>query len=72
MLKERVSATGEGLPERPAVSQEDWDEMHDAMTLALDALGDGPQDVNQAYLWNCIIHLRMALKTAHRRTQRAG
>lgn len=50
----------------PALSSDAWNEVHDALVIAHDALGDSPSDVNQAYLQNCCIHLRIALKRVHR------
>lgn len=44
------------------LSQLEWDELHDALELALDALGDGPDDVNEDYLANCIIHQKISLQ----------
>lgn len=50
----------------PALSSDAWDEIHDALVIAHDALGKGPRDVDAAYLQNCCIHLRVALKRVHR------
>lgn len=46
--------------------------MHDAIELAKDALGDGPQDVDEGFLVNNILHLRSALTIAHKRAERRG
>ena len=43
----------------------EWAELHDALTLALDALGDGPADVDGPFLLNSIMHQRGALRLAH-------
>ena len=50
---------------KPVLTALQWAELHDALTLALDALGDGPDDVDGAYFLNCIMHLRGALRLAH-------
>ena len=42
-----------------------WAELHDSLTLALDALGEGPDDVDGPFLLNCIMHQRGALQLAH-------
>lgn len=40
--------------------------MHDAIELAKDALGDGPQDVDKAFL----VNNNPALTIAHKRAER--
>ena len=40
------------------------------MTLALDALGDGPGDVDRGFLMNCILNQRVAIKITHARMQK--
>lgn len=58
---------------RPAVlTQDEWDELHDALELALDALGDGPQDVHMPYLINSMIHQRVALRLTHSKARDNG
>ena len=47
------------------LTAKEYAEMHDALTLALDALGDGPDDVDGPFLVNCIMHQRGALRLAH-------
>lgn len=57
----------------PAVlTQDDWDNLHDALTLASDALGDGPADVNVPYLVNCMLHQRVALRLTYRHAREHG
>lgn len=58
-----ISANDTGLPK--VLSQEEWAELHDALELALDALGDGPADVNMDYLANCMMHQRIGLRLTH-------
>ena len=48
----------------------EWAEMHDALTLAIDALGEGPAEVDQPFLLNCITNQRIALKIAHARLEK--
>lgn len=50
----------------------EYAEMHDALTLALDALGNGPDDVDQPNLMTCIANQRIAIKVAHGRMERLG
>lgn len=54
------------------LSQADWDEIYDAVALAQDALGSGPEDVDESYLINNIMHLRTALTIAHKRAGKLG
>lgn len=68
--KERLGATDTGLPN--VLSQDEWNELHDALTLALDALGDGPQDVCSLYLGNCMMFQREALRNTHERMRALG
>lgn len=65
-----AGATDPGLP--AVLSQDEWDELHDALTLALDALGDGPADVNPDYLVNCMLHQRIALRLTHGKARAQG
>lgn len=61
---ELASAAGKGtLPPKA------WNELHDYLTLALDALGDRPEDFDRAFLTNCVIHQRLALQITHRAIQ---
>lgn len=64
-----ASGTGTVLPMRKRtktlLSAAAWAELHDALTLAIDALGDGPEDVDGPFLINCIMHQRGALRLAH-------
>ena len=68
--EQRARANGPGLP--TVLSQEEWDELHDALELALDALGDGPGDVDMPYLVNCMIHQRVALRLTHGKARENG
>lgn len=69
-FKKPLPGNGTGLPSRsrakPLMTQSEWASMHDSLTLALDALGDGPADVDGPFLLNCVMHQRGALKLAHR------
>lgn len=49
-----------------------WAELHDFLTLALDALGDRPEDFNAAFLHNAVLHQRLALRITHGALQRLG
>lgn len=69
MIEERICANGKDLP--PGIlTVEEWNGIHDALTLALDALGDGPHHVDHAFLINNIMHQPVAIQIAHRRLQR--
>lgn len=68
--KECACANSTGLP--AVLSQTEWDELHDALTLAIDALGDGPGDVDMPYLVNCMIHQRVALRLTHGKARDNG
>lgn len=64
----RISRADTGLPAAkpcgvlaPAV----WNELHDFLTLALDALGERPEDFNPAFLRNAVIHQRLAIRISH-------
>lgn len=48
----------------------EWHEMRDALVLALDALGDGPQDVCKDFLVNCILNQRVAIKISHAKLEK--
>lgn len=50
----------------------EWAEVRDALVLALDALGDGPDDVSPDFLANCMMNQRVALQVTHRRAERLG
>ncbi len=63
-------ATDTGLP--AVLTQEQWDMLHDALTLALDALGDGPADVDSLYLGNSMMFQRQALGATHHRMRSLG
>ncbi len=70
-----VSGNNPGLPKRRAapkgvLTPTEWAEVHDALTLAIDALGEGPGDVDRALLRDCISHQRVAIKITHNRMQK--
>ena len=50
----------------PALTDAEWNEVNDALTIASDALGEGPADVDRDYLVNCCVHLRIALQRVHK------
>lgn len=56
----------------PVLPAEKWAELHDYLTLALDALGDQPEDFNPAFLHNAIIHQRLALQMTHKAVRQIG
>lgn len=72
--KNAASATGNVLPLRKPgknlLSDQAWAELHDSLTLAIDALGDSAADVDGPFLLNCIMHQRGALKLSHRIKER--
>ena len=57
-------------PPKGVLTPTEWAEVHDALTLALDALGDGPGDVDRGFLMNLILHQRIAIKISHNRMQK--
>lgn len=57
---------------RPVLPAEQWGELHDMLTLALDALGDRPEDFSPDFLANAVIHQRLASKITQRAMRRAG
>lgn len=48
-----------------------WNELHDMLTLALDALGERPQDFTPDFLMNAVLHQRLAIKISHAAMERA-
>lgn len=68
--EQRARANTSLLP--TVLTQTEWDELHDALELALDALGDGPADVDMLYLVNCMIHQRVALRLTHTKARANG
>jgi hypothetical protein len=57
-------------PPKGVLTDLEYAELHDALTLALDALGDGPEDVSWDFLMNCVMHQRFGLKITHGRIDR--
>lgn len=55
-----------------ALPAEKWNELHDYLTLALDALGDGPDDFDWNFLSNAVMHQRLALRITHNALRRIG
>ena len=47
----------------------EWAEVFDALTIALDALGDRPEQVDHARFLNCVANQRIALRVTHKRLQ---
>lgn len=56
-------------PDSPSqtLSQQQWDELHDFIELAKDALGNGPEDFNAAFFDNCQVNLSSAMTILHNR-----
>lgn len=50
---------------RGVLSPAVWNELHDFLTLALDALGERPQDFSPDFLRNAVMHQRLALRICH-------
>ena len=48
----------------------EWAQVYDYCTLTLDALGDGPADLDRGFLMNAIMHQRLALQITHRGLER--
>ncbi|KGB81935.1 hypothetical protein JT55_10275 [Rhodovulum sp. NI22] len=51
---------------------EQWGELHDFLTLALDALGERPEDFSPDFLKNCVTHQRLGLKLTHDAMRKIG
>lgn len=49
-----------------------WSELHDFLSLALDALGDKPEDFNPDFLANAVIHQQLAAKITRNAARRIG
>lgn len=60
----RISRSDTGLP-AGVLSLAVWNELHDFLTLALDALGDRPEDFTPDFLRNAVMHQRLALRICH-------
>ena len=56
--------------EKGVLTPYEWAEMRDALTLALDALGNGPEDVCKDFFVNCLINQRVAIRIAHARMEK--
>ncbi len=54
---------------RGVLPAERWNELHDFLTLALDALGDRPEDFSREFLMNAVLHQRLALQITHKAMQ---
>ena len=59
-------------PPKGVLTPTEWAEVHDALTLALDALGEGPDDVDRGFLMNCVVNQRVAIKITHARMEKLG
>ncbi|MEM9395118.1 MAG: hypothetical protein AAGA38_14760 [Pseudomonadota bacterium] len=78
MKEQRARANDRGLPEKgtrwtrpqPVLGQDHWAEIHDALTLAIDALGDGPSTTNRDFCWRNLGVARAELKRAQRRAEK--
>lgn len=57
-------------PPKGVLTPTEWADVHDALSLALDALGDGPGDVDRGFLMNLILNQRIAIKISHNRMQK--
>ncbi|MEI4473343.1 hypothetical protein [Frigidibacter sp. MR17.24] len=66
-----VPAAAPGLPRkpRPVLSLAEWHEVRDAMLLALDALGDGPEDVDRIALTECATYMQAASQIVQRKAE---
>ena len=70
-IETHISGKDTGLPSarrparKPLLTPATWAELHDDLTLALDALGNGPQDVDEDFLCNLVMHQCAALRLTH-------
>ena len=55
---------------RGTLTDHEWAVVQDGLRLALDALGDRPQDMDRSRFSLCLLHQRAALKIMHRRLER--
>ncbi len=49
-----------------------WSELHDFLSLALDALGEKPEDFNPDFLANAVLHQKLAAKITLYAARRIG
>ena len=56
--------------EKGVLTPFEWAEMREALTLALEALGNGPEDVCKDFFINCLINQRVAIRIAHARMEK--
>lgn len=54
------------------LSAKKWSELHDFLSLALDALGDKPEDFNPDFLANAVLHQQLAAKIMRGAARRTG
>ena len=66
-----VPAAAPGLPSVTLTAAR-WGQLHDMLTLALDALGDGPEDFSPDFLANAVLHQRHALRITTGAMRRKG
>lgn len=66
-----VPAAATGLPSATLTAAR-WGQLHDMLTLALDALGDSPEDFSPDFLANAVVHQRLALRITNVAMRRAG
>jgi hypothetical protein len=75
-LQNPASGNAPGLPNSPrtkgVLSAVVWNELHDFLTLALDALGDGPEDFDMSFLINAYMHQRLAMGITHGKMESLG
>ena len=65
-----LPAKSRRTPPKGLLTSTEWAEVHDALTLALNALGEGPGDVDRGFLVNCVLNQRVAIKITHNRMQK--
>lgn len=63
MSEQRVCANDQVLPD------EQWNQLHDYLVLALDAIGERPAEFDAAFLRNCVMHQRLAIQLTHKRLE---
>lgn len=66
-----ISHNTPALPKqtRGVLPAERWAELHDMLTLALDALGERPEEFSLDFLLNAVLHQRLALQITHKAMQ---
>lgn len=69
MFERSHGNTNRSVPNRILMTQRDWNELHDSLVLALDALGTGPWEVDHDFTSDCLAQYQSILWRAKRRRE---